>query len=704
MGANTSVSDGSWQHVDDNFAPPTAKSRPLAVPTLTHASNSNLTAPHQLHQLPKRMSVPARVSGSSAPPRFDIPHISSSTCSLPRPDFPAGSVAPNYSSTPLARPIVQSPAILSLKRLPDVESSESVSDIRMEPAKIPRVYSVPSSLSPTLTAPKHSMNTQMIQVRQCSTNPMLMDKWIFLLKSLGNCSETWMLLQRSVHWREHAGRLLDGSAPSTALKYISACSAFLQTLTELRVSLSDLSDIQMADILITMSLAKSSTGSGGSCASTIKALRWLHRVAGVSSLQVVHSAMINSFLIQKIPRDRKEAPPLPLWLLVQWERRVLMSSCSIPEVLLLGSFLLMAWASLRFSDAQRIELNRMVLTGSELRGVIWRSKTTTLGMPFGAINSGLLSKGAHSWIWKYIRTLDEILYQNGIPDVDFLLPHCDADAVQIPLTPMTYATALFHLRRLIHCPWRSSSNPMLGLDLNFTLHSLKATLLSWGPQVAVHTNPEQRLQQGHHVSQSSSLAVYSRDNVWGALEFQRQIIQQVRSGWRPQIAQHRGSQKPLQEPAVALEIFSKKLPEYTFQWFTFGSPSAPAFDPPEPVDEQDQESDSSSSTSSSSDEEADKPVKSDEGTAAPPKRSGQKGFFPETLVYGQYRCVVHAMIAADESAHWLPQRDGVHLKPACGRPMKSNGKLLDCVTAEHQLCQHAACRKFWVHFNLECDP
>eukprot|EP00435_Cladocopium_sp_Y103_P074949 s4_g52.t1 len=358
-----------------------------------------------------------------------------------------------------------------------------------------------------------------------------------------------------------------------------------------------------------------------------------------------------------------------------------------------------ALAGSRFSDAQRIEMTRMVLTTCELRGIIWRSKTTTLGMPFGAINSGLLSKGAHSWIWKYIRTLDELLHQNGVPDVDFLLPHCDADAVQLPWIPMTYATALLHLRRLIHCPWRSSSNPMLGLDLNFTLHSLKATLLSWGPQVATHTNPEQRLQQGHHVSQSSSLAVYSRDNVWGALEFQRQIIQQVRSGWRPQIAQHRGSQRPLQEPAVTLEI----LPDYTFQWFDFGSPSALELDPPEQLEEQDQDSDSSSSTSSSSDEEDAKPIKSDEGAAAQPKPSGKKGIFPETLVYGQYRCVVHAMTAADESAHWIPQRDGVHLKPACGRPMKSNGKLLDCVTAEHQLCQHAACRKFWAHFNLECD-
>ena len=495
---------------------------------------------------------------------------------------------------------------------------------------------------------------------------------------------------------------MDGSAPSTALKYISACMTFFQTLDELHISFSSLTEIQLADILVTMSLGRPSTRSGGSCASTIKALRWLHRAAGVTILQVVHSAMINSFLIQKIPRDRKEAPPLPLWLLVQWERRILMSACSTSEILLLGSFLLMAWASLRFSDAQRIEMARMVLTETDLRGIVWRSKTTTVGMPFGAVNSGLLSKGAHSWVWKFLKTLDMILQDNGIPDIDFLIPHCDADAVSFPLTPMTYATALFHLRRMIHCPWRSSVNPMLGLDLNFTLHSLKATLLSWGPQLSNFTHPEQRLQQGHHVSQSSSLAVYSRDSVWGALDFQRQVISQVRRGWRPQIAQHRGSQQPLQEPQVTLEIFSKQLPEYSFAWFTFSDKTAQAVDdiPDGEVVDEDSDSTSSSSSSSSSAEAT------TEQTAlpkpAPPKSIGtNKGILPATLVYGQYRCVVHAMVEAMEPAHWLPQRDGVHLKPACGRPMKSNGQLLDAITAEHQLCQHAACRKLWAHFQLE---
>ena len=142
-------------------------------------------------------------------------------------------------------------------------------------------------------------------------------------------------------------------------------------------------------------------------------------------------------------------------------------------------------------------------------------------------------------------------------------------------------------------------------------------------------------------------------------------------------------------------IFSKKLPEYNFQWFTFGTQSDPVLDTVAGVEEVDEDSDSTSSSSSSTSDEAHEPEHKPQKGSADPKR---KEFF---MTHWQYRCVVHAMIASTEPAHWLPQRDGVHLRPACGRPMKSNGQLLDCITAEHQLCQHAACRKLWAHFSLE---
>ena len=151
---------------------------------------------------------------------FDIPRVSTSASPLPRPDPPAGSIAPRRSDIPLARPIAQSPVIWSLKRPAHSDSPSIESILSPESPKIPRIHNAPSELSPALPGPKRSSNTQMIQVRQCSTNDMLMQKWFSLLRRVGDCSDVWLLLQKSPHWKEHAGRILDGSAPSTALKYI----------------------------------------------------------------------------------------------------------------------------------------------------------------------------------------------------------------------------------------------------------------------------------------------------------------------------------------------------------------------------------------------------------------------------------------------------------------------------------------------------
>ena len=259
-----------------------------------------------------------------------------------------------------------------------------------------------------------------------------------------------------------------------------------------------MSDIGLADVLHTMSLARSSSGSGGSSIATIKALRWLHKVADVPSLNAVNSSLVSSFLTRKIPKDRKQAPPLPLWILVQWERRILMSRCPTMEVLLLGSFLIMAWASLRFLDVQRLDMKKVIYHDHTLRGLVWRSKASFGGIPFALAGEGFLSIGSHNWVWKFLTVLDQLYMEHAGDSMDFLIPHCSALSVATPLTAMDYPTALYFLRYYLSCPWRSGVNPMRGMDLNFTLHSLKATLLAWGPQLPDEVNPEQRLQQGHH--------------------------------------------------------------------------------------------------------------------------------------------------------------------------------------------------------------
>lgn len=353
----------------------------------------------------------------------------------------------------------------------------------------------------------------------------------------------------------------------------------------------------------------------------------------------------------------------------------------------------MGWSSLRFSDCQRVALKSLVLDDHDLRGVVWRSKASVSGIAFGLITCGILSFGPHNWVWKFLHTLDGILSQNGASEIDFLLPHCTESEISFPLAPMDYPRALFFLRQLIHCSWQRS-NPMSGLDLNYTLHSLKATLLSWGPQISSSTCKEQRLQQSRHADPEGSLATYSRDNVWGALEFQRQVGQRIWDGWRFKIAQHRGAQCPLVEPQVSLEKFRKNLPEASFQWFTFRPDSEII---PESADIQESSDDSSSSDSSSSSASASPAPKRKKPL---PSQDIPEDLADEVLI-GQYRSVLHAMVRAPDNAPWRPQYDGIALKPACGRAMRaSEARIVDHVDDSIPMCQHGACRKVWNHMRL----
>ena len=54
----------------------------------------------------------------------------------------------------------------------------------------------------------------------------------------------------------------------------------------------------------------------------------------------------------------------------------------------------------------------------------------------------------------------------------------------MPLQPMSYASALKHLRYMISLPWKKSRPYFDELSrLNFTVHSLKTTMLSWFGQL-----------------------------------------------------------------------------------------------------------------------------------------------------------------------------------------------------------------------------
>ena len=179
------------------------------------------------------------------------------------------------------------------------------------------------------------------RVRIAATSPIVWQLWIRLSLVLAPFSTFIQQIQMSPNQEEHARRFLNQFAAATLVRYMSTLLQFLQVCSDMQVHLSELSDWKLADILICGSMARKADGSGPRCSVAVKALRWACKQLEIPVLQPVFSAMVASFDKQKIPFDRREALPFPLFVVMCWEHRILQSQSTIKEVIILGGFLLL---------------------------------------------------------------------------------------------------------------------------------------------------------------------------------------------------------------------------------------------------------------------------------------------------------------------------------------------------------------------------
>ena len=214
----------------------------------------------------------------------------------------------------------------------------------------------------------------------------------------------------------------------------------------------------------------------------------------------------------------REAVPLPLTVVVRLE---LALAASGDDFWLLGSMLLMIWGGLRWSDAQRLEFSTVSLEAESLRGWCWRTKTQVCGMPFGVSCRGVTGK-----MWG--RLFGEQLLARAVqePKRDFLVARCGQ--------PMGYTSMLAQMRRCL-CLHAGLTPTEAGL---FTLHSCKATSLSWAQQLGLPL--QLRAAQGHHRLPNEAVRKYGRDDVWPQLRAQHRILSAVARGWRPSVPLLRG--------------------------------------------------------------------------------------------------------------------------------------------------------------------
>lgn len=494
-------------------------------------------------------------------------------------------------------------------------------------------------------------------------------------------------LQSSPHGNEHFSRILDGCAPSTILRYLTCLLSLFEVCRNLQVDLHSLDDIGLADLLMT-----GASEAGKFSAMTVKAIRWAWKQFHLNCFKACFDPIVSSFCKTKFITDRRESLPLPLLVIIQWERRILQSAASIAEVLILGTFLLMTFSGMRFGDIQRVIMHRLQYDSRTIRGISWKTKTCNSGVPFGIICSGFLSKGSFHWAHKFFSVLDNTLSREDPEQIDFILPSCPDGQVKHPVEAMTYAEALFYLRKYMHLPWRSK--PLVFDNaVHYTVHGLKSTFLSWASQLRL--DPEDRRLQGHHKDPLQSTRLYSRDDINGSLFLQESIIQRVVDGWRPQTPLSRGGQLPLQEPQVILESFQKTASDIAWTFFAFNKPPEILI-MPEDEGSMNDEAESSQSSSDSSSESS-----SSAATAAAALPQQAKAPVPQLgtvdeVEMGSYRNTIHVIM--DWGAFDTPEHHR-RIRTACGRLFPSANIQPHSEWKLHSgktFCTHPGCRKGWI--------
>ena len=338
---------------------------------------------------------------------------------------------------------------------------------------------------PQQRAVRSSTAIHLTRSKFASDNIFLMELFTSLLGLFGQSSDVHMKLASSPFADERRKRVLNNYAANTAFHYTQEVQKFVRVISQLGFDVHRLSEAQLADALTVMQLSRTSETDRDVCSGnfTIKPLRWWHKIAGVKSLQICFSPLVDSFLKTKLSKDKREAPPLPLWLIFHWELRILQSASTVYEIRMLGSFLLITWAGLRFADAQCMNVDSLVFNFQELCGLVWRSKTMSAGPPFGVQASGLRSLSTHTWLFKFLQTWDTTMHEPQVPRsrVDFLIPSTSPDGTCPSWAPLDYAGTTKVFRDMLLTPWKrfDGPHPLAHLQQMYTLHSMRATLLNF---------------------------------------------------------------------------------------------------------------------------------------------------------------------------------------------------------------------------------
>ena len=338
-------------------------------------------------------------------------------------------------------------------RLAHVSSSPSMQVIkRPGNSSDDHCLSATLDLSTSVAKPMSTDTTTMLALHQQLKEQHHVE-WLRILEVAADESDLVKSTRDSENGTLHRARVIAKFSPSTLASYFRCWhqwTSFCQC--------HDANPHQPQVVLLADFLQVSSKRSAlGVATAHSRALTWMSKYAGFPILkQALEAPITRAYTIPSEVVPRKEAAPLPLSFVVYLESCILKDLGTPADRLVMGSILALVWASLRWSDALWVSPSDLVEDADIIRGVGHKTKTTSRGMPFALVKSGLLGVkiSSVSWATKWLNLVRQALQRTTevFPGFkpDFLLPQCGPN-LEHPLVsaPLSRAQGVLMLRNLI---------------------------------------------------------------------------------------------------------------------------------------------------------------------------------------------------------------------------------------------------------------
>ena len=105
----------------------------------------------------------------------------------------------------------------------------------------------------------------------------------------------------------------------------------------------------------------------------------------------------------------------------------------------------------------------------------------------------------------------------------------DSEVPAVPFDAMSYAEALYYIPFYMRLPWSPHCTSLQMDPSSYTVHGLKATLLSWGAQAEISLE-DRRMHRKHKPAQMS-VQLYSRDDIIDSLRLQQTLADRGNLLW-----------------------------------------------------------------------------------------------------------------------------------------------------------------------------